>query len=114
MIITSLGTGGTFHASGFDPGTGEVLARGVVALLGASMVGMAFMIYRGWPWVRHLLMGLVVLIVVSPIFRRDEPETPSLIFLAIAMFVIFVAFLYFYRSPKMIRHFTASSRKEIR
>ncbi|WAC18956.1 hypothetical protein OVA24_17125 [Luteolibacter sp. SL250] len=94
----------------------EVWAAGVaptVMGMGAAMILFAWLLHRGFPWVRHLVMGLLLLAIIAPLFDTEEPGAPPLAVTAafisvFALVVLPAAYFYLYRSRKAVRHFTGS------
>jgi hypothetical protein len=107
---------GSWKKDGREIPVAEVWATGVAPIvmgMGAAMILFAWVLHRGYPWVRHLLMGLLLLAIVSPLFETEEPSAPPLAdtaaFISVfALVVLPAAYFYLYRSRKAVRHFTGS------
>lgn len=87
----------------------ELWSEGIGPLVlahGVGMIVLGSLIYRGRPWVRHLLMLVVVGIGLSGFIRQEYREVPDGLLLIVAAIAISLGVRYLYFRREVIAYFS--------
>lgn len=77
-----------------------------IFLLGCALFGIGYMIYRGWWWVRHILMLGIVAIAVSGLVNPAYCDVPTWILVSLALVTFVFGLRYFYFKKQVVSYFT--------
>lgn len=114
VIVASI-TPGWEHEDRGSVSVIEVWQSGVgpmVFVVGVAMMLIATLIYKGWPWVRHALMVVVLLMGVFGFFDPDYEDVPRALSLMMFLFITGFGIKYLYFNDKVVGCFSSDPKTE--
>lgn len=108
LLVASF-TPGWERIEGGDLSLAELWSDGTgisIVLAGLGMLLLGTGIYKGWSWVRHILMLGIVLVATSGFVDPDYRDLHVFILAGITLVIVVVAVRYLYFRERVVTYFT--------